>query len=432
MDLLRKVFITTCIVAGFSSGAFPQTPLRFSLEEAKQHALEHNKILLNAGLAVDVAGERLRATIANGLPQVNATVDYSNFFGSTATLGEPPMAFEITFNPTSNLGVSVGQLIFNGSYFVGIQTARLYKEMSKTSFEKSNLDIKAQVTQAYMLCLISMKSKSVIEANLENIRSVLKQTQLMISVGVAVQLDYDKLLVQVGTLESAQRAANRQTELAMNLLRLQMGVPAEAEMELTDELDAIIASMNLRGGIEAPFALDENLDYQLMSFQASMAKKQVDLEKTAFLPSVTGFYSFTEKLLKPEFDMTPKHVIGLNVSIPIFSSGVRLSKLNQARLNLRMVENQKQLVTDQLAIQEKQLRFNLSNAIEHYESQFANVEVAKRVYQDVNGKYQQGMASSLDLTTANGNYLQAENGYISSLLQLVDTHVALKKLLNSF
>ncbi len=424
----RILFLVTLTIAT-SMTAHADETLKLSIEDARKYAVEHNRDLVNAGLAVSEAGERLRETIAQGLPQVDAMVDYNNFFGSTATLGAMP-GFEIEFNPTSNLQLSVGQMIFSGSYIVGVRSARLFKEVTETTRERTGLEIRAQVTQAYYLALISGQSFRLVEANLDNVKAIKEQTRAMVQAGVAEEVDYDQLSVQVNMLENALRAADRQVELSYNMLRLQMGLFADVPVTLTDDIDEIIGRSDFEGSLLATFNISENLEYQLVDLQTNIAEQQVDMARAEYLPTITGFYNFTEKLLKPEFDITPNHVIGFNVSVPIFSSGVRQSRIRQARINLDIAKNQKALLSEQLSIQEKQLRYNLNNAIEQYDSQKANVEVSRRVYQNITNKYRQGMASSLDLTTANNNYLQAENSYVSALMQLLEAHVAMEKLLN--
>jgi outer membrane protein TolC len=86
---------------------------------------------------------------------------------------------------------------------------------------------------------------------------------------------------------------------------------------------------------------------------------------------------------------------------------------------------------DQLNLQENQLKFELRSALENYQTQKENVQVAQRVYDSYFNKYKQGMLSSLDLTQANSNYLQAENNYISSVLKLLQARLALEKLYNT-
>lgn len=430
-SLFARFILLLCFLSGFTIRSEAQEELHLTLDSARHHALEYNKNLITAGLSVDEAGQRLRETIAQGLPQLDASIDYNNFFGSTAEITMGPVPTEIEFNPTSNLNVSVGQLIFSGSYIVGIQTARLFRDITETSLEKTKLDIRAQVTQAYYLALVSEESKAIVEQNIENLRDILKKTRAMVDAGVAEEVDYEQLSVQVNMLENSLRAAERQVELSHNMLLLQTGLPADTELVLTDRLSGIVNETDYHSSLASPFNILENIDYQMMELQEKVAEKQVNLERASFLPTITGFYNYTEKLLKPEFDITPKHVIGFNINIPIFSSGMRSARVNQARINLQITENRKELLADQLSIQEKQLRYNLNNAIEQFESQQANLEVAERVFSNIKKKYEQGLVSSLDLTTANNNYLQAENSYISAMIQLLEAQVEMDKLLNS-
>ncbi len=428
---INNFLLLLVLVFGIAAPVLAQTGSTFSVDEARQYALEHNKNLRNSGLGIDEAGLMLRETIAQGLPQINATVDYNNFFGSTASLGAIP-GMTIEFNPTSNLGVSFTQLIFSGSYIVGIQAAKLYEEITRTSFEQTELEILAQVTQAYYLSLVAEEAKAIVEENLANMNDLLEKTRAMVDVGMAEEVDFDQLSVQLGMLNDALRAADRQFELSMNMLRLQMGLTADVEIILTDDLDGILEQADFGTSMTKAFDLQSNPNYRLLALQTEIAEKQINMERAAYLPTLTGFYNYTEKLLKPEFDITPNHVIGLNMSIPIFSSGARQARVRQARINLEVAENQKELTSEQLLIQEKQLRYNLNNAVEQYESQKSNLEVARRVFTNINNKYQQGMLSSLDLTTANNNYLQAENSYINAVLQLLDAQVEMDKLLRIF
>ena len=132
-----------------------------------------------------------------------------------------------------------------------------------------------------------------------------------------------------------------------------------------------------------------------------------------------------------ELQWFPNSMIGVQLNVPIFASGERYSKIKKAQIDLEKIRTNKSMVSDQLLIQEKQLRYNLINANEQFQSQKENVEVAMRVYKSVENKYKQGVASSLDLTQANGNYLDAENNYINALMNLLSSKTELDKLLNN-
>jgi outer membrane protein len=413
--------------------SFGQEMLSISLEEAKSYALEYNKQVKNAALAVELAQKRINESISSFLPQADLSMDYSNFMGAEIQIsfqeGMPPTT--IPFSPTSNLNVSVSQMIFSGNFIVGLQMLKIYKEMTGTNYERTEQNIKEMTTKSYHNALVADLSIEVIRENMENMQKIFENTKAMVSVGMAEKLDLDQFEVQMSTLENAMKSSERQRELAYNLLRYQLGVPVETPLELTDSLDFFLENIDFTAALGQTFNIRNNLDYQVMESQERLSAKQVDLQKTNYLPTINSYYQYTSKILKPDFDMTPKNVIGLNLNFPILSSGMRNSQVNQARIQLETTKNNKSLLEDQLLLQERQLRFNLASAIDQYLNRKNNVDVTFRIYQNYQFKYEQGVASSLDLATSNNNYLQAESDYLLSILTLLDARLALQKLMNT-
>jgi outer membrane protein TolC len=223
-----------------------QENLTLTLDAARQYAIEYNKVLKNASLAMDAADKRYWETISAGLPRVDATMDYTNFMGAEISFkfgeGDP---MTIPFKPTSNFSLTIAQLIFNGNYWIGLQTANIMRDLTETSFEKTELEIREQVAIAYYSVLVSEKSVDIIMQNLDNIKDVYNKTNTMYSVGIAEITDVDQLAVQVSLLENAAKSLSRQVEMAYNLLRIQLGVTAETKITLTESLDERITSQPL-------------------------------------------------------------------------------------------------------------------------------------------------------------------------------------------
>ncbi|HYX06590.1 MAG TPA: TolC family protein [Bacteroidales bacterium] len=429
------IIVLLLATAGFSS-LFAQPSLTLSLDSAVNYAIAYNKTLMISGLSIDQADEKVKETIAQGLPQLDATLDYSNFLGAETTLrlGSMPDTVPpsiIKFNPTSNFQFTASQLVFSGSYIVGLQSVKLYKSLSKTNYEKTQEDITEQVMNSYYLVLISERNNAIVKKNLENLKDVFTNTQSLLEFGVREKTDVDQLRVQVSMMENQLRSSERTVEVNYNLLRLQLGVPAQTQIILTDSLDAILKRADFEATLMQDFKIEDNIQYQAMNVQEKISEKQVLLQKMNYLPTISGFYRYTNKLMKPEFDISPNSVLGLNMSIPIFSSGKRRAQVSQAKISLETTQTQKDLLAEQLRIQEKQSRYNLKNAIDQYNSQKENVDVAKSVYDSYREKYRQGLISSLDLTNVNNNYLQAQSAYISSLFQVLQAQTALEKLLST-
>ncbi len=409
-----------------------QDKLSLSLGDAIQHAIEYNKTVKNAELAIDESRKKYNETLSTGLPQANVTLDYSNFLGAEIefSFGEGAPAQKIPFNPTSNLNLTVSQLIFNGSYIIGLQSAKLYKELTETTYHKTEQNIREQVTKSYYNALVSDLSIDILSKNLDNTKVIFDKTKAMESVGMAEKLDIDQFEVQLNSLENALKSSERQKELSYNLLRFQLGVPVDTPVELTDSIGGLMEEFGYELLMRYDFSLRDNVDFQMMLTQEKLSAAQVSLQKMNYLPTITGFYNYTNKILKPDFDIQPKNVIGLNMSIPILSSGQRNAQLSQARIQYETTLNNKELLTDQLLLQVKQARFNLASEMEQYENRKKNVDVAYRIYKNYQLKYEQGVASSLDLTISNNNYLQTETEYLMSIISLINAKVELKKLMN--
>jgi len=167
-----------------------------------------------------------------------------------------------------------------------------------------------------------------------------------------------------------------------------------------------------------------------MESQVQLGEKQVGMQNWAYAPSVAGFYSYTKKIITTGFDLTPNHLAGFSVSVPIFASGAKQARVNQAKVALDIARRNQEMVKEQLETQKNQLLYNYQNALENYETQKENVGVAGRVYKNIQNKYQQGMMSSLDLTQASNNLLNAESNYLSAIMTLLQAQTSLDKLFN--
>jgi outer membrane protein TolC len=129
----RRGIITVILSIMLFGTVGAQETLKLDLEAAREHALNYNRTIKSSGLAVDKSQEMLWETISAGLPKINATTDYSNAMGAKISIqfDENLPATEIPIKPTSNFNLQLGQLLFSGSYLVGIQTAKLAQKLSE-------------------------------------------------------------------------------------------------------------------------------------------------------------------------------------------------------------------------------------------------------------------------------------------------------------
>jgi outer membrane protein TolC len=427
MKIYFKQFILSIVLIGLCGTVFSQEALRLTLKEAQEYALQHNKTVWNAGLSVSEAQKKTWEAISAGLPKVDATLSYQNMMGFSMSFA----GMNIAMPPTSNLQATVTQLLFNGSYWVGVKMSKMGEELSEIARLQAELDVKHQTQSAYQTILIVEENKKILEQNLTNIQTLAQTTETAVRIGVAEQTDADRLKVQVATLLNAIKSIERNIEMANNLLRFQLGVDADTKIVLTQTLDELMEASDAQATLTTNFDLNANYNMQMLDGQVNISDMQVSLAKSASLPTVAAFYSYTYKIAKSTFDMSPNNVIGLQANIPIFASGQRHVKTQQAKINLEKAQNNRALVSDQLLMQEKQLRFNLKNAIETLELQKEAIDVSQRVYESVTRKFQQGTASSLDVTVSNSDLLQAQTMYINAMMQVLTAQTELEKLLNT-
>jgi len=431
MRIFFKQLSICVLLLGICGAIFSQETnekvLRLTLKEAQDYALQNNKIIQNSGAAVSEAQLKVWEIISAGLPQVNATLDYTNMLGFKMEL----FGMSIPLEPTSNLQASVTQLLFNGSYWIGIKMARIGESVAQISKLQSELDLIQQTQTAYLSVLVVEENKKILEKNLNNIETVAKSAADMVRTGVAEQTDADRIKIQVGAVMNGIKSVERAREMALNLLRFHLGVSVDTEIILTDALEDLMNRKPAEEVLTTSFDINSNLTMQLIDKQIEISNKQIQLEQSSTLPTVVMFYNYTHKIKASTFDMTPKNIIGMQASIPVFASGQRHSKIQQAKIRLESVQNNRELVNEQLLMQEKQLRFNLKNAIETLEYQQETLEISQRVFDSITRKYNQGVSSSLDVITANSDLLQAQSNYISAMMQVFMAQTELEKLLNT-
>jgi outer membrane protein TolC len=336
----------------------------------------------------------------------------------------------IALPPTSNFQTTVSQLLFSTSYWVGIKMSRIGEELTETVRQQAELDTRQQTQTAYFTVLVVEENLKILKENLKNIETIAKSAEDLVRVGVAEQTDADQLKVQTLAMSNAIKSLERNLELAYNLLRFQLGVDSDTQIALTQSIEELMAIKNAFGILAKEFDLNDNYTVQLLDGQVELANMQLNMEKSASLPTVAAFYNYTYKIRKSTFDMSPNNIVGLNVSIPIYASGKRHVKTQQAKINLEKVRNDRELATEGLLMQEKQLRFNLRSALESLESQKEAMAVSQRVFDSVTRKFQHGTASSLDVTTASTSLLQAQGDYINAMMTALSAQTELEKLLN--
>ncbi len=434
---------------------------QLSLKQAQEFAVQNSTSNKNAIIDLELAKKKIWETTAIGLPQLSAQANYQHLFkvpelslgGSTFLTTDLPAGTPITagdildqsvylgFNPSApiplgvkdntTLDFTLTQLVFSGEYLVGLQASKVYYQMSDQSQQKTVNELKESVANTYSLILMLEQTHEKLAKSLVNINFTLEEMREVLKQGMIENTDVDQLEMMSLNLTNTVNSVNRQVGAATNLLKFQMGMPFETEIDLTDDLEALAAGYNLESVSVTNFDLGRNLDFQILSTQEKLGNLNLKREKSTFLPNLVAVYRHTEKVNKPAFDFTPADVFQLSLNIPIFSSGQRIVKVQQRKLEMEKITNLKENAAQGLRLEFETSRNDLETAYENYLNNKRNIDLTSRIHEKTLIKYKEGISTSMDLTNAQNQYLTAQTNYYNAIYSLIKAKNKLDKLNNN-
>ncbi len=442
--MMKKIVLAICLFAVCANGMqaedhvmaatkkaevreVPAT-LNLSLAEAQDYAVETNRSLKNASLAVQKAYAQRWQTIASMLPSADLSWGYTSMMGYKMNFGGTPI--EMPDNGTLGVTAAVG---INGQAIVGALLNNVAIDMQKLNLQQSEDNLRANVKTSYASVLVLQNVVTLLESSLANIKQMAEMTQRSVEVGAAEQTTADLIQVRVNTLKNNINANLRSTQLALNALKVLLDVPANTELVLTSTLEDFLSAEAVLKLLGYDFALENNLNYQLLEKNVELAKKNVHMAGWAYGPTVALAYQYSKKDYfgeKEGFNMTPPNAVSLNISMPLWSSGKRAAGVVEKKIALEEARNTFAETANNLGIQNEQLRYNLQNGYETYMNEKDNMEVTQRVFESTTNKFNQGAASNLDLVNASNDLITAQSSYVQAVLTLVNAQVELEKFLN--
>jgi len=419
--------------------------LFFSLEESMLFAVENNLNAQNARLDVDAADQRIWETAATGLPQVNADVNYNYNINLPTTLipdflGDPSEKIEVQFGTRhfATAGLMGNQLLFSGEYIIGLQAAKIFKEFTQLNRKRTEQEVKRSVIENYYLVLLGEATLELLKDNRDNVKLTYEETLALFKAGFVEEIEADQLEVALIDLQNSVLSMERQILATINLLKYQMGVDREQNIVLTENLADLVATIDIEGTLDQDFNINDNINYQILNDQERLAYMDMKLKRSSYLPSLSAFYSMDFTAQRDEFDFLDgsqdwyrASMVGLSFSLPIFSSGNRRAGVSQKRIAYEQARNSKKFAAEGLEVEFVQYKYDFSNALEKFRSDKKNLELSEKVVRVTKTKYEEGLASSLELTQVNNQYLQALTNYTSSIVELLNAKIKLDVLMNN-
>jgi outer membrane protein len=419
----------------------------FSLQAAREFAVENSFEARRSQIDVQTARQKLKETVAVGLPQITSAVSYNNNLRLPTSLipnffeGKPeekiPIQFGTQHNATANLQIQ--QLVFNGSYFVGLQTAGLYQQVADHGLERTRLQVRETVTGTYHLILVTAENERILKSTLDNITKTAGEIRELHREGFLSETDADLIQITVNQIENTLRTLEKQRDIAEKLLKFQMGLDLEEDITLTDSLQTIIGNIDIASALDSEFNPAESVDIKLVEGQARLAELALKNEKVKSLPTVSAFFTYQQNAFRSQFDFFnfdrnwfPFQILGINISLPVFRSGAQSARIQQAGLAAEQARNTALQAARGLELEDVQARTRLSSALDNRRTMEANLALAEKVYDVTQEKYREGLASSLELTQASDKHLQAQSSYIQALLDLLNAKNRLDRIRQAY
>ncbi|HET8859109.1 TolC family protein [Marivirga sp.] len=419
-----------------------------SLEECVSYALENNRNLKTVRLEEAIAETQVAETRSIGLPQVNfqTGVNY-NYEVRKAFLpenfvdpnGDPENSvaapFGVEYDANANFAVS--QLLFDGSYFVGLQAAKTLRELRQKESNQSEVETVSAITKAYYLVLISEERLELVDANREQLERVLTETEALYENGFAEKIDIDRIRVNLNNITTENKKAKRGFEVSMDVLKFQMGLPLDTPLELSGNIESLSLDAGEYLNKEESFDYRERTEYSILQTNQDLANLDLRNNKATLLPKLYANLSYgwntgtnrTIELFNFNDRWLSFGAVGVSLNWDLFTGLRRSSKMERNRIQIEQLEIQKDQLKSSIDMEIKQAKNDLASAKESLDVQQQNMKLAQSVYEQVEVKYKNGLASSRELLDAETSKKEAETNYYGSLYDAVIAKIDLEKAL---
>ncbi|KAB7528843.1 TolC family protein [Flagellimonas olearia] len=442
---MRTTLISLLLVLPWLSSAQDTIP-RFNLEGAIQYALEHNYSSLNATRDLDDAQKQKWETIASGLPQISGAVSYQNqliqpvsqipaeFFG-----GEPGTYQEVVFGQPQSMSASatLKQQIFDGSYIVGVQATKTFLDYSQNNKEKTDLDVRKAVVEAYGNVLLAKESVLISENNKATLEKNLYETKRVYENGLGDEESVDQLQITLSSVDNQLKNAKRLEVITLQMLNLVLGLPIETQTVLTENLDDLTQQQIDLGLLDSEFNIENNVDYKLATNLNEQRYFELKLAKSRALPTLNAFVSYGGNSFSDRFNFLSSgqpwfesSILGVDLNIPIFSSLGRSASTQRAKIALEKAKTQLTEAEEQIWLQLENAKSNYILAIEEYGTSKQNLELAERIENKNQIKYSEGLATSFELRQAQTQLYTSQQEYLQSMVDVINKKTELETIFN--
>lgn len=444
---MKRILVLITLL--FSSlGHAQEKSYAFTLEDAINYAMTNSYAIRLADLDIDAAEKKKWETTAIGLPQIDADGTYSNFLKQGVTLipseifGGPPGEFEeVVFGTKQNLTgtVTLNQLLFDGSYLIGLQAAETYLKISSLSKDKTNQTVREAVINAYGQVLITKENIRILENNRALLQKNLEETKIIFQNGMTEEQDVEQQQITLSNIENELNKAIRLESIAEQMFNLSLGIPIDSEVQFLDTIENIGLKSSDLALLSQDFDLKNHIDYKIADNVVTTNELMVKYEKSRALPTLNAFLNYSvfanndnNIFFENNGEWFDSSLLGVNLKIPIFSSMGRSARTQQAKIGLIQSQITLDETSQKLKLQVDTARNKYQFALDHYQTSKENLVLAESIARKEQIKFFEGLSSSFNLTNSQNQLFNSQQNYLQSILNIIQSKVALENALNNF
>ena len=447
-----------------------QNSLHLSLDEAISYGLENNRAAKNASLDIEAAKKRKWETTTMGLPQINASIDYQNwikqqvsllpakFFDPYSQIRNLDDYYDITQNPSNPIpntldgflplrfgtkqnidaNITIKQLLFDGSYLVGLESAKVYLEISQNTKQKTDIEVRKRIISAYANVLLVEESLQILTNNKNNVESNLNDSAKIFKNGLAEEESVEQLQITLLEINSNLRYSKRLKNIAYKMLNIILGIPIDKKIVLSERLYNL-ALKNIDTTLSnQDFNIHDNVDYRIAKNSKKSKELLLKLEKSKSLPTLSAFINGGYNGNNDEFKFLNggqkwfgSSLFGVSINIPVFSSLGRTASTQRAKINYKKAKTDLTETEQKIQLELYSAKSDYQFAIEEYTTSKQNLDLAERIEHKNQIKYKEGLASSFELREAQMQLYSAQQNYLQTMVSVISSRANLESILKS-
>ena len=422
-------------------------PESLSLSEAIEFGLSNNRSIINADREILKAKKERWKTISIGLPQISSEINYQNFLEMPVSLvpaeffgGQMGTFSELIFGTEQNMigSVKMEQLLFDGSYLVGLEASRIYLKISENLFEKTNLEVKKLITTTYTNVLIAQFNISFLEKNKKNLEVNLKEIHELFKNGFEEEESVEQMQLSLSQVNSNLKYAKNLMKITEEMVKFIIGYPTEKPLLLRSNLEDIFNEEFYFKTIPEITNISNNIDIKIADNNVKSEALQFKYEKSKSLPKLSGFINQTYTGNSNEFTFADRDqkwygssLVGLNLKIPLFSSLGRSAISQKAKISLDQAKTELTETQERIRIEVNAAYNDYDLAIDNYFTEKENLRLAERIEKKNQIKFFEGIVQSFELRMSQMQLYNAQNNFVAAIHSVINKKTQLETLLNS-